>query len=113
MSKPLLELIFSDVWGPACDSIGRNKYYVSFTDDFSKFIWIYLLKDKSKVFQNSKNSRPLSNDCLTKRLLQFKPIGVVSTKGFINFLVKLVSLTMFHVPMLINKMGQPSINIIT
>jgi hypothetical protein len=25
-----LELVFSDVWGPACGSIGNNKYYVSF-----------------------------------------------------------------------------------
>jgi hypothetical protein len=34
--KPL-ELIFSDVWGPTPDSVGRKKYYVSFIDDFSKF----------------------------------------------------------------------------
>jgi histone deacetylase 1/2 len=46
-----LELIFSDVWGPACDSFGHKKYYVSFIDDFSKFTWIYLLKHKSEVFQ--------------------------------------------------------------
>jgi hypothetical protein len=36
VSKSLLELVFSDVWGPACASTGRNKYYVSFIDDFSK-----------------------------------------------------------------------------
>jgi hypothetical protein len=36
-SKAPLELIFSDVWGPAYDSIGRYKYYGSFIDDFSKF----------------------------------------------------------------------------
>jgi histone deacetylase 1/2 len=46
-----LELVFSDVWGPACPSVGRNKYYVSFIDDFSKFSWIYMLKNKSDVFQ--------------------------------------------------------------
>jgi hypothetical protein len=51
VSTSPLELIFSDVWGPACDSIGWNKYYVSFIDDFSKFTWIYLLKHKSEVFQ--------------------------------------------------------------
>jgi histone deacetylase 1/2 len=38
------------VWGPACASIGNNKYYVSFVDDYSKFTWIYLLKNKSDVF---------------------------------------------------------------
>jgi hypothetical protein len=35
-SKPR-QLIFSDVWGPAPDSVGRKKYYVSFIDEFSKF----------------------------------------------------------------------------
>lgn len=46
-----LELVFSDVWGPACDSFGRNNFYVSFIDDYNKFTWIYLLKHKSDVFQ--------------------------------------------------------------
>jgi hypothetical protein len=50
-SKAPLELVFSDVWGSACVSIERNKYYVSFIDDFSKFTWISLLKHKSEVFQ--------------------------------------------------------------
>jgi hypothetical protein len=47
ISTQPLELMFSDVWGPAPDSVGRFKYYVSFVDDFSKFTWIYLLKFKS------------------------------------------------------------------
>ena len=46
-----LELIFSDVWGPGPVSIGRQKFYVSFIDAFSKFSWIYLLKHKSDVFE--------------------------------------------------------------
>jgi hypothetical protein len=32
-----LELVFSDVWGSAPDSVSRYKYYVSFVDDYSKF----------------------------------------------------------------------------
>jgi hypothetical protein len=45
------ELVFSDVWGPAPTSVVRHDYYVSFIDDFSKYIWIYLLKKKSDVYQ--------------------------------------------------------------
>jgi hypothetical protein len=35
-TKPL-QLIFSDVWGPAPVSIGGYMYYISCIDDFSKF----------------------------------------------------------------------------
>jgi hypothetical protein len=42
--------VYSDVWGPAPSSVGRNNYYVNFIDVFSKFTWIYLLKHKSEVF---------------------------------------------------------------
>ena len=46
-----LEQVFSDVWGPAPISVGKHSYYVSFIDDFSKFTWIYLLKNRSDVYQ--------------------------------------------------------------
>ena len=49
-SKPF-ELVFTDVWGPAPTSVGRRSYYVSFINDYSKFMWIYLLRYKSEVFQ--------------------------------------------------------------
>ena len=44
-----LELVHTDVWGPARASSGGCKYYVSFIDDYSRFCWIYLLKHKSDV----------------------------------------------------------------
>jgi histone deacetylase 1/2 len=39
-------MIFSDVWGPAPQSVGGFKYYISFIDDFSKFCWVYLMHDR-------------------------------------------------------------------
>lgn len=47
-SSPL-ELIYTDVWGPAIVSSGGYRYYVSFIDDYSRFCWIYLIKSKSDV----------------------------------------------------------------
>jgi hypothetical protein len=35
------ELVFSDVWGPSPTSVGKNNYYVSFIDDFSKFTYLF------------------------------------------------------------------------
>jgi histone deacetylase 1/2 len=40
VSTAPLQLVFSDVWGPAPTSVGRHDYYVSFIDDYSKFTWI-------------------------------------------------------------------------
>ena len=51
VSTEPLELIHTDVWGPASVSSGGYKYYVSFVDDYSRFCWIYLLKHKSDVEQ--------------------------------------------------------------
>jgi histone deacetylase 1/2 len=45
-----LDLIHSDVWGPAPTSVGRFSYYVSFIDAHTKYTWIYLMCQKSDVF---------------------------------------------------------------
>jgi histone deacetylase 1/2 len=46
-----LEIIFTDIWGPASvESIDQNKYFVIFVDHFTKYIWLYPIKYKSDVF---------------------------------------------------------------
>jgi hypothetical protein len=54
-----LELIFCDVWGPSpALPHNKNHYYVSFVDDYSKFIWVFPIQRKSDmltVFQKFQN----------------------------------------------------------
>jgi histone deacetylase 1/2 len=59
VSRSPLDLVFSDVWGPAPQSVGRFAYYVSFIDDYSKFIWIYLIRHKSEVFERFRDFQNL------------------------------------------------------
>src|SRR5258706_1894519 len=48
-TKPL-ERIFSDLSGKApISSLGRSFYYISFIDDFTRFAWLYFLKEKSQA----------------------------------------------------------------
>ncbi|KAM1487717.1 hypothetical protein ACFX2I_001756 [Malus domestica] len=48
----LLDLVYSDVCGPMeVESLGRNKYFVTYIDDASRRVWVYLLKSKDQVFQ--------------------------------------------------------------
>ena len=50
-SKGILDYIHSDVWGPSpTTSYGGSSYFVSFIDDFSRKVWVYMLKKKSNVF---------------------------------------------------------------
>jgi hypothetical protein len=49
VSTSPLELIYTDVWGPAICFVNGFKYYVSFIDDFTKYMWIYPIYLKSDV----------------------------------------------------------------
>ena len=50
-SEGVLDLVHSDVWGPApIAARGGARYYVTFIDDFSRKVWIYLMREKSDVF---------------------------------------------------------------
>ncbi|CAL8151775.1 unnamed protein product [Prunus armeniaca] len=48
VDKPF-ELIHSDLWGAPIESHDGYKYFVTFVDDLSRAIWLYLLKSKKEV----------------------------------------------------------------
>ena len=51
----ILEEVHSDVCGPMrTPTFSGKKYFVTFTDNTSKFCWVYLLQSKSEVFQKFK-----------------------------------------------------------
>ena len=50
-AKAVLDYVHPDVWGPSpFPSLGGARYFVSFIDDFSRKVWAYFLKSKSKNF---------------------------------------------------------------
>lgn len=49
-SKPL-EMIHADLCGPISpETIGGNKYFLLIVDDFTRFMWIFLMKTKDETF---------------------------------------------------------------
>ena len=53
VSKGLLDVVHSDVWGPAqTATFGGCRYYVTFIDDFSRYTWIFPMRMKREVFTN-------------------------------------------------------------
>ena len=50
-STELLELVHSDVCGKISEkSLGGAQYFLTFTDDKSRYSWVYILKSKDQVF---------------------------------------------------------------
>ena len=45
-----LELVHTDVWGPAqVQSLGGSRYYVTFIDDATRKTWVYCSRQKSRM----------------------------------------------------------------
>ncbi|KAL3700258.1 hypothetical protein R1sor_018280 [Riccia sorocarpa] len=53
-----LQLVHSDVWGPAPHkTLGGGRYFVSFIDDYSRKGWLYILSEKSQVYDTFRKFR--------------------------------------------------------
>ena len=51
----LLEIIHTDVCGPmSVKAHGKYRYFLNFTDDLSRYGYIYLMKHKSETFEKFK-----------------------------------------------------------
>ena len=49
-STQLLEIIHTDICGPFdVNSLNKEKYFITFIDDFSRYGFVYLLHEKSKA----------------------------------------------------------------
>ena len=68
-AKDLLELVHLDVCGPmSIHARGWYKYFITFTDDYSRFNYVYLMKRKSETFEKFKEFRAKVENQLGKRI---------------------------------------------
>ena len=47
-SSDLLEVIYTDVSGPYTATLCRNFYFITFIDDYSRYSYLYLIKEKAE-----------------------------------------------------------------
>lgn len=54
-AKAPLELVHTDICAPLEPiSLGGNQYFITFIDDYSRKLWVYMLKEKSAMFYTFK-----------------------------------------------------------
>ena len=72
----LLQLIHSDVCGPVhVPSFGGSRYFVTFTDDYSRFVTINILKTKDEVIEKFKDFLNLVENQHDLRVKKFRSDG--------------------------------------
>ena len=53
-SSDLLEVIHTDISGPYVATLCRNFYFITFIDDYSRYGYLYLIKEKSESLDKFK-----------------------------------------------------------
>jgi transposase InsO family protein len=87
-SKPL-ELVHSDVCGPfKTTSMGGCLYFVTFIDDYSRKVWVYVLKSKGEVFAKFVEFKALVEKQSEHKIKAFRSDngGEFTSKAFERFL---------------------------
>lgn len=85
-----LELLHTDVWGPAFITfVNQFRYYVIFADDFTKYCWFYPLQSKSNVFPTFVKFKNLVENLLLTKIVALKSDfgGEYLSTQFSNFIV--------------------------
>ncbi|RVW47434.1 Retrovirus-related Pol polyprotein from transposon TNT 1-94 [Vitis vinifera] len=88
-AKGSLELIHSDVFGPVKQaSLSGMKYMVTFIDDFSRYMWVYFMKEKSETFSKFKEFKKMTEAEVDKRIrcLRTDNGGEYTSDEFFSFL---------------------------
>ncbi|KAL2239399.1 UNVERIFIED_CONTAM: Retrovirus-related Pol polyprotein from transposon TNT 1-94 [Sesamum indicum] len=86
--KEKLELVHTDLWGPASvSSLGGSTYYMTFVDDSTRKVWVYFLKRKSDAFDTFRRWRALveNETGLQVKCLRSDNGGEYSSEGIKNY----------------------------
>ena len=90
-TKPL-DLIHSDVCGPlSVNSIGGSRYFVTFIDNFSRYIVVYPMKHKSEVHQKFTEYRLMFEnmfECKIKRIRPNEFVDCLKQNGILKDKIK-------------------------
>ncbi|KAL2250008.1 UNVERIFIED_CONTAM: Retrovirus-related Pol polyprotein from transposon TNT 1-94 [Sesamum indicum] len=86
--KEKLELVHTDLWGPApVSSLSGSTYYMTFVDDSTRKIWVHFLKRKSDAFDTFRRWRALveNETGLQVKCLRSDNGGEYSSEGIKNY----------------------------
>ena len=103
-----LELLHIDLFGPSrTPSLGGKSYAFVIVDDFSRYTWIFFLSQKNEAFYEFQS---FATKFKMKKVLQSLALEVIMGENLRiltlrNIAISMVSITIFRLLELLNKMG--------
>lgn len=86
-SSKRLQMIFSDLWGPSPFlSLDKKLYYCIFVDQYMKYIWLYILKQKSDIKKVFQKFHSLVEKYFNDKILSFYTNGGGKFKSLDSYL---------------------------
>ena len=71
-TKGTLDLIHADLWGPSRTlSHSGARYFLTCVDDFSRKLWIHILKTKDEVYETFKNWKTMIENQTERKIKRF------------------------------------------
>ncbi|GJR70297.1 retrovirus-related pol polyprotein from transposon TNT 1-94 [Tanacetum coccineum] len=59
-TQGVIDYVHSDLWGPSqVESLGGKRYFLSIVDDYSRRVWVYILRFKHEAFEKFKEWKQL------------------------------------------------------
>lgn len=85
-----LEIIHSDVWFSPIPSENGMNYYVLFVDDYTRYSWMFPMKNKHEVFQIFQDFKSLIENRFSTTIKYFQSDdgGEYTKRAFQNYLLK-------------------------
>ncbi|KAK9066710.1 hypothetical protein SSX86_014033 [Deinandra increscens subsp. villosa] len=72
-TKGILEYVHADLWGPArTQTLGGGRYFLSIVDDYSRRVWVYVLRNKSDAYQRFKDWMALVENQTGRRVKKLR-----------------------------------------
>ncbi|KAE8700517.1 hypothetical protein F3Y22_tig00110556pilonHSYRG00215 [Hibiscus syriacus] len=69
ITKKPLDYVHSDLWGPArTQTHGGGRYFLSVIDDYTRRVWVFVLKTKDEVFERFKDWLTLTENKMETKL---------------------------------------------
>ena len=106
--KACLDYIHADLWGPAKETtFGGNRYFLSIIDDFSRKVWVYLLKSKDQTLESFKTWKTLVENQVDRKVKCLRTDNGLEfcNTAFDNFVKKMEYKDIGLSPILLNKTG--------